>query len=189
MKPEQITSGTLAYAVGSGKAVISTPYWYAQRAPRRRVAASSCRGAIPQAIAGAVIELLGDDEQARWRWASAPPPTDATCCWPAVARALRRRASSARAREHAQRLRSAFQAQTLARRPLELPELNLDHLRALTDDTGILQHAIFNVPRYDDGYCLDDNARALLLVTLVEDAGTEDVAADARSCRRATWRS
>ena len=48
------------------------------------------------------------------------------------------------------------------------------HLRALTDDTGLLQHATFCVPRYDDGYCLDDNARALLLMALMEEAGTED---------------
>ena len=47
----------------------------------------------------------------------------------------------------------------------------------MTDETGMLQHAAFNVPRYDDGYCLDDNARALLLMALVEDAGTEDAQA------------
>ena len=52
--------------------------------------------------------------------------------------------------------------------------VKLDHMRVLTDDTGILQHATFNVPRYADGYCLDDNARALLVMALVEDAGTED---------------
>ncbi len=45
----------------------------------------------------------------------------------------------------------------------------------MTDDTGILQHAAFSVPRYEDGYCLDDNARALLLMTLLEDAGIEDM--------------
>jgi hypothetical protein len=55
-----------------------------------------------------------------------------------------------------------------------LPDANLDHLARLSDDTGILQHAVFSVPRYDDGYCLDDNARALLLVTGIEDAGAED---------------
>ena len=50
--------------------------------------------------------------------------------------------------------------------------INLDHLRLMTDGTGVLQHAAFSIPRYQDGYCLDDNARALLLMTLVEDAGT-----------------
>ena len=46
----------------------------------------------------------------------------------------------------------------------------------MTDDTGMLQHAIFSIPRYDDGYCLDDNARALLLMALLEDAGSDDPA-------------
>ena len=46
----------------------------------------------------------------------------------------------------------------------------------MTDDTGMLQHAIFSIPRYDDGYCLDDNARALLLMALLEEAGGDDPA-------------
>jgi hypothetical protein len=75
--------------------------------------------------------------------------------------------------EQKSRLRTAFQAMTLARRPADLPEINLEHLRLMTDETGILQHASFSVPRYDDGYCLDDNARALLLIALIEDAGVE----------------
>ena len=51
--------------------------------------------------------------------------------------------------------------------------MNLEHLRLMTDDTGILQHATFSIPRYEEGYCLDDNARALLLTTLLEDTGTD----------------
>jgi len=77
-------------------------------------------------------------------------------------------------RESATLRRSFFAPRTLAKRQVHLPELNLRHLRALTDDTGMLQHALFSVPRYEDGYCLDDNARALLLTNLVEDAGTDD---------------
>ena len=56
--------------------------------------------------------------------------------------------------------------------PFQLPQLNLDHLLALTDDTGILQHALYQVPRREEGYCVDDNARALLLVTLLEGSGS-----------------
>ena len=174
LKPEQITSGTLAYAVGSGKAVISTPYWYA------RELLADGRGILvpwrdPHAIAREVIGLLGDDaKRLALRQRAAAHGRD--MLWPAVARQYV--ASFNRARvAHVSRMRTVFQAKTLARRPLELPELNLDHLRLFTDDTGVLQHAAFSVPRYEDGYCLDDNARALLLATLLEDAGTEDVKA------------
>jgi hypothetical protein len=55
-------------------------------------------------------------------------------------------------------------------RPADLPELNLDHLQAMTDGTGLIQHARFDVPRYQEGYCLDDNARGLLLMTLLDEA-------------------
>ena len=130
---------------------------------------------LPRAIADAAINLLGNDDKrlAMGRRAAA---YGRDMLWPAVARSYMGSFQRALGAD-AQRRRSAFQAQTLARRPLELPTLELRHLRQLTDDTGILQHAIFTIPRYDDGYCLDDNARALLLVTLIEDAGTEDLEA------------
>jgi glycosyltransferase involved in cell wall biosynthesis len=170
LKPEQITSGTLAYAVGSGKAVISTPYWYATEL------LAEGRGILvpwrdPPAIAREVIGLFDDPAKAlaiRQRAAA----FGRSMVWPAVAKSYVETFERARS-EHASRLRTVFRAKTLAMRPAELPELNLGHLRLMTDDTGILQHGTFNVPRYDAGYCLDDNARALLLVTLIEDAGTE----------------
>src|SRR5205809_3484569 len=54
----------------------------------------------------------------------------------------------------------------------QLPALKLDHLHRLTDDTGILQHAIFSVPNYGEGYTTDDNARALIVAVLLEQLGT-----------------
>jgi hypothetical protein len=93
--------------------------------------------------------------------------------WPSVAQSYLRSFERAR-NEHAQRARTAFRARTLATRPPALPPVNLDHVEVMSDDTGLLQHACFNVPRYDEGYCLDDNARALLLMTLVEEAGADD---------------
>ena len=93
--------------------------------------------------------------------------------WPAVARQYVESFSRALAND-TRRRRTSFQAQTLANRPAGWPEIDLRHVRALTDDTGILQHAVFSIPRYEDGYCLDDNARALLLMTLLEEAGTDD---------------
>ncbi len=171
LKPEQITSGTLAYAVGSGKAVISTPYWYATEL------LAEGRGILvpwrdPQAIAREVIGLLGNDER-RLALCARAASYGREMVWPAVAKRYLESFERASA-EHTSRMRSVFQAKTLAKRPAELPALNLEHLQLMTDHTGMLQHSAFSVPRYEDGYCLDDNARALLLTALVEDAGTED---------------
>src|SRR6185503_3927632 len=52
--------------------------------------------------------------------------------------------------------------------------INLEQLGTMMDGTGMLQHAVFSVPAFEKGYCLDDNARALLLMAIIEDAGTED---------------
>jgi glycosyltransferase involved in cell wall biosynthesis len=171
LNPEQITSGTLAYALGAGNAVISTPYAYALDL------LDEGRGILVPfkdsgAIATEIIGLLDDPERRlglRQRAAEHGRPM----LWPAVAQSYLRTFERART-EHAQRLRTAFQARTLASRPADLPEVNLDHVEVMTDDTGMLQHATFNVPRYDEGYCVDDNARALMLMTLLEDAGTDD---------------
>ena len=64
--------------------------------------------------------------------------------------------------------------------PFQLPPLELKHLAALTDDTGLLQHAIFRIPRREEGYCVDDNARALLLMTLLEPQGVAEAALGSR---------
>src|SRR6201993_2445577 len=65
--------------------------------------------------------------------------------------------------------RKAFAARTLDNRPYELPPLKLDHLFRMTDNTGIFQHAIFNVPNLGEGYCTDDNARAFILTLLLQE--------------------
>jgi glycosyltransferase involved in cell wall biosynthesis len=171
LNPAQITSGTLAYALGAGKAVISTPYLYA------RELLVEGRGILvpfgdPQAIGREVVGLLGDDARRR-AISERAAAHGRDMAWPAVARRYLRSFERARA-EHTAGLRTVFQAKTLAGRPAELPAINLEHVRLMSDGTGVLQHAAFSVPRYDDGYCLDDNARALLLMALIEDAGTDD---------------
>ena len=90
--------------------------------------------------------------------------------WPAVGKRYLKSFDQART-EHAARMKSVYQAKTLVQQPLDWPEIKLDHLRLMTDGTGLLQHAAFSIPRYEDGYCLDDNARALLLMALIEDSG------------------
>ena len=171
LNPEQITSGTLAYALGAGKAVISTPYRYA-----RELLADERGILVPMgdsvAIAAEIVGLLGDPER-RMLLRKRAAAHGESMLWPSVAESYLRVFEQARQQQE-QRLRTDFQARTLAERPAELPQVNLDHVEVMTDDTGMLQHATFNVPRYDEGYCLDDNARALLLMTLLEDEGLED---------------
>lgn len=171
LQPNQITSGTLARAVGSGKAVISTPYLYACEllADGRGILVPS---RDPGAIAHEVVGLLGDDAK-RLALGQRAAAHGSSMMWPAVARRYVEIFERAQV-DHADRLRTSFQAKTLAARPAELPEINLEHLRLMTDETGLLQHASFSVPRYDQGYCVDDNARALRLMALLEGAGTED---------------
>lgn len=170
LNPAQITSGTLAYAVGSGKAVVSTPYLYA------RELLDEDRGVLvpvrdADAIAREVGDLLADDGRriAMGRRAAA---YGREMLWPAVARRYVKSFERAHV-ERAGRLHSVFQAPRLAERPPQLPEPDLEHVRLMTDGTGILQHGVFGIPRYGDGYCLDDNARALLLMVLVEDEATD----------------
>jgi len=171
LNPEQITSGTLAYAVGNGKAVVSTPYRYA-----RELLADDRGLLVPfrdsAAISATVNKLLGDPGELQALGARAAE-YGRNMAWPSVARQYVSSFEHA-LRENEKLRRSFFSSNPRARRPVDLPALNLNHLRALTDGTGMLQHALFSVPRYEDGYCVDDNARALLLTTLIEDAGTDD---------------
>jgi glycosyltransferase involved in cell wall biosynthesis len=171
LQPQQITSGVLAYAVGAGKAVISTPYQYATEM------LADGRGVLvpfrdAPAVADAVSGLLADDA-ARLAMGERARASGHRMQWPAVARAYMTTFERACA-EHTAEKRMPLMAPTLAGRPVGLPALNLTHLRRMTDDTGVLQHARYSVPRYSDGYCLDDNARALLVMASVEESGTED---------------
>jgi len=173
LNKEQTTSGTLAYAMGSGRAVISTPYWHAAEL------LADGRGVLvpwkdPGAIAAAVNDLLSDDVK-RLAMRERAVDLGREMLWPAVGKRYLNSFDQAHA-EHAARLKSVFRAKTLVERPVDWPEIDLGHLRLMTDGTGLLQHAAFNVPRYEDGYCLDDNARGLLLMSLLEDSGTLDPA-------------
>lgn len=168
---EQITSGTLAYAIGAGKAVISTPYAYARELlAEDRGILVPCKDA--SAIATEIVGLL-DDPEKRLGFRERASAYGRSMLWPSVAHAYMRTFERART-EQAQRLRTEFRASTLATRPAELPAVNLDHVEVMSDYTGMLQHATFSVPRYDEGYCLDDNARALMLMTALEEAGASD---------------
>ncbi len=174
LNPAQIVSGTLAYAVGAGKAVISTPYWYAEEM------LADGRGMLvpfhdPAAISARVIALL-DDEAARHAMRKSAYLLGRAMTWPRVAE--RYLESFARARdEHRLSARVAQRVQLTGRREPALPELSLDHLRRLTDDTGIVQHAVLAVPNANEGYTTDDNARALIAAVKLEESGAPEAEA------------
>ena len=164
----QITSGTLAYVFGAGKAVVSTPYWHAQEL------LAEGRGILvpfrdPQAIARGVCEYLDHPERLEHTRREAYR-LGRGMIWPAVADLYLESFQRARSDRKATP-RTAFAGWTLASRPYDLPPLRLDHLVRMSDGTGIFQHAIFNVPNFHEGYCTDDNARAYLLCNLLDELG------------------
>jgi glycosyltransferase involved in cell wall biosynthesis len=162
----QITSGTLAYTFGAGKALISTPYWHAQEllAEERGIL-------VPFADAGAIAAgvnhflsnptLMTAMRKRAWK-------AGREMIWPVVARRYMESFEKARASL------SAPSIATVAARKVEnadysLPPLNLDHLIKMSDHTGIFQHAIYNVPNYHEAYCTDDNARAFIFTVLMQE--------------------
>ena len=151
----QVTSGALSYAMGAGAAVVSTPYWHAQELladGRGRLFPFGDHAALGRTL----LELFGSpDELARAR--SASVELTRALHWPDVGRSYLELAAKTLAAIPARR------AVTKLVRASSLPELRLDHLRRMTDDTGIVQHATYSVPARATGYCVDDNARALLV--------------------------
>ncbi len=155
----QITSGSLTYAVATGSAVISTPYWHAQEL------LAEGRGRLfnfndSEELSNILLELLDK---------------------PDVLEGIRKKASNygrkitwtKTGKEYlvlAEKIlkdkpKVIVKKETIID-PLILPPFSLTHIKRLTDDTGIIQHAKFGIPNLKDGYCLDDNARALLLVLM-----------------------
>ena len=167
----QITSGTLAYTLGAGKAVVSTPYWYAEEmlADERGVLVPFHN---PAAMAAGIIDLL-ENEAKRHAMRKRAYMFGRDMIWPHIARRYMESFERAKS-ERRHYILSGFTVKALDERPVELPPLKLDHLRHMTDETGILQHAIFTIPNYSEGYTTDDNARALLISPLLEELGSEE---------------
>jgi glycosyltransferase involved in cell wall biosynthesis len=168
LNPAQITSGTLAYSFGCGKAIVSTPYWHAEE-----LLAEGRGVLVPFAdsvsLARETCGLLRDEGRRQ------------AMCEEAyrLGRDMVWAQSAGRYMEAFQRTRPGRQDQpvkplavrTLAEQQAELPDWRLDHLLRMTDDTGLLQHATYTIPNFGEGYCTDDNARALLLTVLLEEVG------------------
>jgi glycosyltransferase involved in cell wall biosynthesis len=160
----QITSGTLAYAFGAGKAVISTPYWHAAELLGEQ------RGVLvpfadPKAIAREASGLLRDGTR-RNAMSDNAYKLGRTVVWSKTAGRYMRSFELARW-QGAVAPRESVAARESSHRPHESPELNLDHLYHMTDSTGIFQHASLTTPNLAEGYCTDDNARALILAVLL----------------------
>jgi glycosyltransferase involved in cell wall biosynthesis len=163
----QVVSGTLAYALGAGKAIISTPYWHAMELLDDR------RGALvpfqnPGAIAQKTVELL-DTPAIRHAMRKRAYEYARAMVWKRVAQgymeSFGRVRSNRMENPHVQ-----FSARATPKSLDHLPQLKLNHLQRLTDDTGMLQHAIFTVPNSREGYTTDDNARALIFTVLQNQA-------------------
>ncbi|MGA8501142.1 MAG: glycosyltransferase family 4 protein [Candidatus Sulfotelmatobacter sp.] len=161
----QVVSGTLAYALGAGKAIISTPYWHAIELLDNR------RGALvpfqnPDAIAQKTIELL-DTPAIRHAMRKRAYLFARGMIWKRVAQGYMESFSRVRS-DRMENPRVQFSARAATKDLNRTPELKLDHINTLTDDTGVLQHAIFTVPNRGEGYTTDDNARALIFTVMLE---------------------
>jgi glycosyltransferase involved in cell wall biosynthesis len=158
---EQLTSGTLAFAVGTGKAVVSTPYWAATELladGRGRLVPFGDAGRLAQEVIGILTDdvlfysLRGEAyEYGRSR------------IWPRIGQVYWELFNETALVAHVASRSELTAAETLSN--IEVPEPALDHLIKLTDDTGLYQHARFTIPNRAHGYCTDDNARALIAMT------------------------
>ena len=162
----QITSGTLAYAFGSGKAVVSTPYWHAQEL------LADERGVLvpfndPPAMAQSICDLLDNPERMKTMQNKAYK-IGREMIWSSVAKQYLNSFTHARVDRRAMP-RSAFAGWALENRSKPLPARQLAHIVRMSDSTGIFQHAIFNVRNFHEGYCVDDNARAFILCILLDE--------------------
>jgi len=167
----QITSGTLSYAVGAGAAVVSTPYWHALEL------LAEDRGRLfgfkdSEALADTINDLLSNPEKLEELQQNAYQ-YGLHLRWPTIGAEYVRSVEEAisRAEVAEGKLRQIVD-------PELIPEFSLAHIRRLTDDTGIVQHAKYGIPNLKEGYCLDDNARALIMALMAYERNKSKEALD-----------
>ncbi len=155
----QITSGTLSYAVGAGSAVVSTPYWHAIEL------LSNGRGVLfdfgnTDELSNVLIDLL-DNPQKRLAIREKAYEHGRKITWPKIGSIYNNVVEKV--------VDEDIKIEKKEVIPFDislLPTFSIEHIKRLTDDTGIIQHAKFGIPNLKEGYCLDDNARALLLASM-----------------------
>ena len=155
----QITSGTLSYAVGTGAAVLSTPYWHAAELLAKG------RGRLfnfndSDDLAGTLTELFDNPEELKKLKNNAGEYGE-KITWPKTGERYAALAEKMMKDEYSVSIQKETEPDLLI-----LPPFSLAHINRLTDDTGIIQHAKFGIPNLKEGYCLDDNSRALLMVLM-----------------------
>ena len=182
LNESQMTSGTLAYSFGMGKAVVSTPYWHAREllADGRGVLVPfNDVAAIGREIAGLLTDDLRRERMRKRAYASSRSMT-----WGRIASSY---AAVFDSRSREVGMQNGAAHSDIGPRIGSLPpRVTLDHLELMCDDTGLLQHAIHCVPDRMHGYCVDDNARALLLASLLNVPG-EDPMGEALCVRFAAF--
>lgn len=166
----QMTSGTLAYSFGLGKAVVSTPYWHAREllADGRGILVTFGDAAT---ISGEIARILTNDTL-RMAMRKRAYASSRSMIW---------ERSAERYMSVFEGTRRRFRLETIA--PLDTsmllrdgqapPEMQTGHFLSMCDDTGLFQHAVYSVPDRSHGYCVDDNARALLLACALNNPGEQ----------------
>ena len=144
--PNQITSGTLSYALGAGRPVISTPFLHAQEAVNQH------RGLLTkfkdsESFTKSLLTLLDDPSKRKSMEKEAYHYTR-SMTWPNVAIAY-------------EQVFNKY-ADLTTKTSRILPPIKMNHLLKLTDNFGIIQFANNTNPHLDSGYTTDDNARALM---------------------------
>jgi glycosyltransferase involved in cell wall biosynthesis len=164
----QMTSGTLAYSFGLGKPVVSTPYWHA-----RELLADGRGILVPfgdAAATGREIAALLTDDARRVALCVGAYAASRAMTWPCTAERYMSTFEKARQGHSLKVVAGSGAASPAARSPAP-PDMQIGHLLSMCDDTGLFQHAIHSVPDRAHGYCVDDNARALLLACALDGPG------------------
>jgi glycosyltransferase involved in cell wall biosynthesis len=166
----QMTSGTLAYSFGLGKPVVSTPYWHA-----RELLADGRGILVPfgdaKAVGSEIAELLTDDVR-REAMCKRAYAVSRTMTWARTAERYMSVFENAR-QGHWLKVIARSDAGAPEPRSPAAPEMQIGHLLSMCDDTGLFQHAVHSVPDRSHGYCVDDNARALLLACALNNPGEQ----------------
>jgi glycosyltransferase involved in cell wall biosynthesis len=169
----QMTSGTLAYSFGLGKPVVSTPYWHA------RELLTEGRGVLVSfgdaaGIGNAIAQLLTDDPR-RQAMRERAYATSRSMTWERTAERYVAAFENAR-QGHSLKVIARTEPNTIALHGPAVPAMQTGHFLSMCDDTGLLQHAVHSVPDRLHGYCVDDNARALLLACALNEQGEQPLA-------------